>query len=196
MDKINKELFIQDLNSKYTLLQEVNYLVKNILKIIDIVNTSNIDDYDELKTYINTIKNYIVQNENTTEIGGNLEVDGFIKTNTGLRLSKVSEGSYDFNGKTFYLDTPLTQKFNLIEISDNTTDNKYYGLLLGNSCVVGIRNEYFFNDDVLVQLTVDTNSSQEIYCEIIHDRVPEEVGGNNNINFSSCVIYNLPLLLN
>lgn len=72
---INKELFIEDLKSKYTLLQEVNYLIKNVIKLIDELNSAD-SIKNEIVPYINELKQYVTQNGNTTEIGGNLVMNG------------------------------------------------------------------------------------------------------------------------
>lgn len=90
---IDKNLFIQDLKQVYTVLQELKVNEKMIKQLIDKYNLTeenlNLtnEELEEVKTYINSIKNFIVQNDNTTEIGGNLEVDGGIICNNTVNLN-------------------------------------------------------------------------------------------------------------
>lgn len=84
MSNINKNLFIQNLKEKYTLLQQVTLLIDTVIQLIDNENIINID---KLKEYTDNI--VINKDTNTVEVGPNLYVDGNIKTDSDILNSSL-----------------------------------------------------------------------------------------------------------
>lgn len=120
---IDKNLFIQDLKQVFTVLQELKVNEKMIKELIDKYNLTeenlNLtnEELEEVKTYVDTIKDFIVQNDNTTEIGGNMEIDGKLEVNSETTFNSNVEikaplktiNSTEFNGtNTFNNDVNIT----------------------------------------------------------------------------------------
>lgn len=63
----------------------------DILELKDVFG--EIGDYGEMKTYVDTIKDLIVENTNTntTEIGNNVEIDGNLAVNSGITADSIIE---------------------------------------------------------------------------------------------------------
>lgn len=160
---VDKNVFTQELKKVFTILKEIKIVEKYVKELIDNNNLNeetlnqykrDLDYLDEivnhlqdsinqtdinvqdLVQYIDSIKDFINQYENTTEIGGNLEVDGTLQVNSNIstedmsisgELTLPSTSNLIFeDGSTFggggsgkYLHTVVIQ-------SENSTSVDYY----------------------------------------------------------------------
>lgn len=82
---VDKNLFIQDLKQANTVLQELKIIENYIMNLI----------FDS--NYVDTIKEYIIQNNNTTEIGGNVEIDGKLEVNSETNFNGTNTFNNDVN---------------------------------------------------------------------------------------------------
>lgn len=108
---VDKNVFTQELKKVFTILKEIRVVEKYVKELIDNnnLNEDKVEEFrnklnefeikllsleesisvtdenvQEINQYIESIKDYIIQNDTTTEIGGNLEVDGNIELNSSL----------------------------------------------------------------------------------------------------------------
>lgn len=95
---MNVNVFTQDLKEVFTILQEIKVVEKYVKQLIEKVGNVT-DSTQEIIEYYNNIKDYVVQNENTTEIGGNLDVDGNITINSAKNII-IKDGS-ELNSKLY-----------------------------------------------------------------------------------------------
>lgn len=82
--------------------RDLDYINENSEQLQESLNQTDIN-VQELTQYIDSIKDYINQNNTTTEIGGNLEVDGNITINSVDNLITKDGSSFGGGGSGLYL---------------------------------------------------------------------------------------------
>lgn len=119
--KIDFEVYTQQLNKAYNILAQQVVILDYLKKIInsnndfdtninDLTNRLNqvetnlnnhITDFLPTKQWVDSIKEYIIQNENTTEIGGNVEIDGDTTINSVLEANQFTCQRFDIQNRFF-----------------------------------------------------------------------------------------------
>lgn len=117
--KIDFEVYTQQLNKAYNILAQQVVILDYLKKIInsnndfdtninDLTNKLNqvetnlnnhITDFLPTKQWVDSIKDYVIQNENTTEIGGNVEIDGNTTINADLDVDNFNCNNFSIKDK-------------------------------------------------------------------------------------------------
>lgn len=150
--------------------RDLDYINENTEQLQESLNQMNIN-LEDLMEYVDSIKDFINQNENTTEVGGNLEVDGNITINSVDNLITKDGSTFGGGGSDKYLhnitvrigtkspyegyiyfsiptndETPITNYNNLVNII-KTINSQFVatGTLIDSSYIYIINNVYWDN---------------------------------------------------
>lgn len=91
--------------------RDLDYINENTEQLQESLNQMNIN-IEDLMEYVDSIKDFINQNENTTEVGGNLEVDGNITINSVDNLITKDGSTFGEDGNVLYHHCLYIQAYN------------------------------------------------------------------------------------
>lgn len=137
---VDKNLFIQDLKQANTVLQELK-IIENYIK--NLIFDSN---------YVDTIKEYIIQNNNTTEIGGNVEIDGKLEVNSETNFN----GTNTFNNINITGELYLPSSNSLIIEDGSSLVNKAKLVARGTYNIEFSSNVWDINYSININLKPNT----------------------------------------
>lgn len=181
--------------------RDLDYINENTELLQESLNQININ-LEDLIEYVDSIKDFINQNENTTEVGGNLEVDGNITINSVDNLITKDGSSFGGGGSGKYLhnislsignSTPKMGYIFFNIVNDNDTPINKYSILFENLSNIYIQCTGVLNFTEAGGITTEgfaivtgvSSSNNKLYL-----RITKVKCSNQNINNETLKVIN------